>query len=562
MDLDTADKYYELQVIMYTEEDGDEIPVDFTLLGKDSSVSTPPTCTISTTMPQGGFEVDVGGNISITWDVNSNQNQNLDVNVVSVSRYGNSIITGNNENVYTGFKPRYGRVAPKGSITYDLYIPDYTGLDIISLDGYQVGAAIEIHDNNDNVVLCNVGITIRSDLDGDGIRDRDDATFITDDMDEDGIPDYADNCPLTPNNPQIDTDGDGIGDACDNCMYDPNYYQDDFDQDGVGDVCDSCVFTPNMDQADSDNDGIADACDNCPSIWNPDQADSDDDGIGDLCSQPTTCNDRQDAFQVRIAQDAWEPVQGRKCYSYSVERLFPGNNNCRFPSQQLLLETCNNENLRDYGLRNGQIGVGMSAAFQSSTITRNGIRLEFNRNLGDMDSFVLCMPDIFEDINYPSGNVQYANAVKFFGINGAEQRVDRVYNMGLPCVRDEFTGNNNAVGNEENLDANEMNHSKLNDNSNNNISQKWMNIIFIAIGSVLILFGIMITSICYRRRKKKVKNQKQINNAMKATIEHEIEVKVDSTEKKTEIVLETNVETNEPTESTPNYEGGMEDVIR
>jgi hypothetical protein len=64
------------------------------------------------------------------------------------------------------------------------------------------------------------------------------------DRDMDGVPDYADNCPDTPNpvgldGKQSDIDGDGIGDACDNCPIIANRDQlDDGDHDGVGDACD------------------------------------------------------------------------------------------------------------------------------------------------------------------------------------------------------------------------------------------------------------------------------------------------------------------------------------
>ncbi|MDL1952872.1 hypothetical protein FBR07_01650 [Candidatus Uhrbacteria bacterium UHB] len=147
------------------------------------------------------------------------------------------------------------------------------------------------------------------------------------DTDDDGILDcsqswlsYADtgctpvdNCPLNPNNNQLDFDLDGDGDACDadldgdgvnncvdgalypcsdtssgsgrttpstdldNCMFVPNASQVDTDNDGMGDACDP----------DKDNDGITDADDNCPTTANPNQADKDNDGQGDLCDFDT-----------------------------------------------------------------------------------------------------------------------------------------------------------------------------------------------------------------------------------------------------------------------------------
>lgn len=68
------------------------------------------------------------------------------------------------------------------------------------------------------------------------------------DMDGDSIPNWADNCPITPNPGQDDADGDGVGDVCDNCPSKANANQKDTDDDGQGDACDP----------DIDNDG----CDN------------------------------------------------------------------------------------------------------------------------------------------------------------------------------------------------------------------------------------------------------------------------------------------------------------
>ncbi len=62
--------------------------------------------------------------------------------------------------------------------------------------------------------------------------------YAVEDMDNDGISDELDNCPLTPNNDQLDVDSDDVGDGCDNCVdaYNPN--QMDIDGNGVGDECD------------------------------------------------------------------------------------------------------------------------------------------------------------------------------------------------------------------------------------------------------------------------------------------------------------------------------------
>lgn len=62
--------------------------------------------------------------------------------------------------------------------------------------------------------------------------------YAVEDMDNDGISDEFDNCPLTPNNDQLDFDSDGVGDVCDNCVDAYNPDQMDIDGNGVGDECD------------------------------------------------------------------------------------------------------------------------------------------------------------------------------------------------------------------------------------------------------------------------------------------------------------------------------------
>lgn len=93
----------------------------------------------------------------------------------------------------------------------------------------------------------------------DGLADSDLATVsisvLAVDSDADGVPDYADNCPQTPNPDQADSDNDGIGDACDNCPLVASADQADLDQDGIGDACDP----------DIDGDGLANEVD--PDPW-------------------------------------------------------------------------------------------------------------------------------------------------------------------------------------------------------------------------------------------------------------------------------------------------------
>jgi hypothetical protein len=149
------------------------------------------------------------------------------------------------------------------------------------------------------------------------------------DQDEDGIDNFADNCPLEPNEDQADTDEDGIGDACDRNPNEPDgelilsmlpqagdytftvftVGQRDADNDGIQNSMDTCPFEPNVGDptllasGDADQDGLDAACDpnddpinrgsnldedgdgylnrqdNCPLIPNG-QADADVPGVG------------------------------------------------------------------------------------------------------------------------------------------------------------------------------------------------------------------------------------------------------------------------------------------
>ena len=101
------------------------------------------------------------------------------------------------------------------------------------------------------------------------------------DTDGDFVADPCDNCPLIPNNDQLDGDADGVGDVCDNCIAVANPAQTDTDGDLIGDACDSCPFVANI--GDPDVDGTDDACDNCPGVTNVSQADIDGDTAGDAC---------------------------------------------------------------------------------------------------------------------------------------------------------------------------------------------------------------------------------------------------------------------------------------
>jgi hypothetical protein len=95
------------------------------------------------------------------------------------------------------------------------------------------------------------------------------------DVDGDGAEDDVDNCPNTPNGPNLGT-----------CSPDSNIPA----QCTTDSTCE-CQPTGNCstDQEDSDGDGWGDVCDNCPNNCNYDQWDADVDGIGDVCDPDPGC---------------------------------------------------------------------------------------------------------------------------------------------------------------------------------------------------------------------------------------------------------------------------------
>jgi Thrombospondin type 3 repeat len=104
-------------------------------------------------------------------------------------------------------------------------------------------------------------------------------SLLLSDLDGDGVIERDDNCTGARNPDQADLDRDGVGDLCD----------EDADGDGLVDTADPHPGDtdndgiPNATDTDDDGDRIADPADNCPVAANADQADVDADGVGDSC---------------------------------------------------------------------------------------------------------------------------------------------------------------------------------------------------------------------------------------------------------------------------------------
>jgi hypothetical protein len=189
--------------------------------------------------------------------------------------------------------------------------------EVNGLNGFGFGLALLRGDIDDLI----------ADADNDGLLDYADSCPVDPDNDEDmdGYCADIDNCRLVTNADQTDSDGDGVGDACDPCPYYSgdsdrdgdcydnsldncpdvhNFDQLDTDGDSVGDACDDC---PNDPQNDIDWDGLCSDADNCPLAPNPGQLDTDSDGLGDTCDLDDDGDSVTDTDEKMAGSDYLDP---------------------------------------------------------------------------------------------------------------------------------------------------------------------------------------------------------------------------------------------------------------
>ena len=168
------------------------------------------------------------------------------------------------------------------------------------------------------------------------------------DADSDGITDDQDNCPDTPNGPNIGSCTKGtFGQSCTNnrecgiCGF-CSKNQEDSDQDGPGDVCDP----------DNDNDGISNVSDNCPFVDNPGQEDVlDGDGVGDICDNcPNDANSNQADWDCDDIGDV--------CEDSDADGLNDDQDNCPGKPNWLLGGTCVTGNIGVFCMNYQVCGVG------------------------------------------------------------------------------------------------------------------------------------------------------------------------------------------------------------
>ena len=124
-----------------------------------------------------------------------------------------------------------------------------------------------------------------SDVDGDGLSDREEARYGTDvslaDSDGDGLLDGQEIKDLKTNPLEADSDGDGLldGEEVNSLHTDP--LKADSDGDGLSDYSEIFSYGSNPREVDSDGDGLSDREEVESGKTSPTDSDSDDDGIPD-----------------------------------------------------------------------------------------------------------------------------------------------------------------------------------------------------------------------------------------------------------------------------------------
>jgi len=158
------------------------------------------------------------------------------------------------------------------TITFQYVVPDTEGSYDISARAWatEIGSCSE--------QCCPDGLL--EDPHNEGKRDYEEFEVSGGDSDGDGIANEEDNCPNTPNGPNLGTctitsfsEMNKFGEECtrnSQCAtsgfrgYCSMNQSDDYDEDGIGDACDVCPYYPSLNQNDADGDGIGDECEVSP----------------------------------------------------------------------------------------------------------------------------------------------------------------------------------------------------------------------------------------------------------------------------------------------------------